>query len=209
MLSLVACEGPREQKLQSPTSTSQTINATRSAAMPTMRATEVRVKTVNAGPAILGADSSAFIAAYGQPSSNSRPAHGIIIFALYNNPQMKDLLVTTLGTKVFSILLHAPADQSWDQAQAVNACLSFTPPDKAYKQSLTLYSPQGKPMAIQRVYGSASLADVFPASKFTDENGTQTTAGTFGVVLNYALDTTTHFSSCAVQVGLQGTNLGA
>jgi hypothetical protein len=206
MVSLVACADSQGQQSQSQVSTSQPINATRPAATPTTRATEARV---NAGPAILGADSSAFIATYGQPNSNSRPANGITIFALYNNPHMNDLSVTTLGTKVFSVLLHAPTDQSWDQAHAINACLSFAPPDKIYKQSLTLYDPQGKPIAIQSVYSSASLAGVFPASKFTDENGKQTMAGTFVMVLNHALNTTAYFSSCAVQVGLQGTNSGA
>ncbi|MBV9708656.1 MAG: hypothetical protein JO125_14755 [Chloroflexi bacterium] len=206
IMSLMACADSQGQKSQSPTSTSQPIRATHTAATPRKQATEVRV---SAGPAILGADSNTFIAAYGQPNANSRPANGITRLALYNNPRRNDLSVTTLGSKVFFVLLYAPPDQNWDQVRATNACLNFAPLDKIYKRSLTLYDPQGMPLAIQRVYSSASLASVFPASKFIDENGAQTTAGTFGMVLNYALNAPTHFSSCSVQVGLQGTNLGA
>lgn len=159
--------------------------------------------TANAGPAILGADISAFIAKYGQSNIDSQPNNGSYNFALYGHSQVDNLNVVTKGSKALSIFKDSPTDQGWNKSEAIAACLVFIPSDSVYKREMTLLDPQGNPMDIQRVYYSPSLAKQFPSSDFTDENGNQTTPGTFGIVLAYASGSTTSFLFCSVQVGLQ------
>lgn len=185
---------------------SSSTNTTRTVLIPATQPTRLIAK---AGPAILGADIGTFVAKYGQPLSNSRPGNGIYVFALHGNAQTHTLSVTTTGNRAFYILLQAPAGQEWDETQAANTCMAFTPADKVYERSLPLDDTQGGALGVQQVYVSKSLLPLFPASSFTDGNGKQTTAGTFTIVLNYAANTTTHFSSCAVEVGFQKTASGA
>jgi hypothetical protein len=54
------------------------------------------------------------------------------------------------------------------------------------------------------VYVSAQLATLFPASDFTDTNGQQVTAGTFGVSYLYGSDSQ-HIGSGDLVVGEQQT----
>jgi len=206
LLQLLVYVGLREQGLQTTSSSSSIINATRPVPVLTTQPTALIAK---AGPIILGGDIGAFIAKYGQPGSNSQPANGIYVFASYGNIHKNDLSVTTERGRAFYILLQAPTEQGWDQTHAINACLAFAPQEKVYKRSLTLDNPNGKPVAYQLVYISEALAPLFPASSFTDENGKQTSAGTFGLLLNDVIGTTSRFSSCAIQIGIQGTASGA
>jgi len=191
---------------QTTSSSNSIINATRPVPVLTAQPTALIAK---AGPIILGGDIGAFIAKYGQPGSNSQPENGIYVFASYGNIHKDDLSVTIEKGRVFYLLLQAPTEQGWDQTHAINACLAFAPLEKVYKRSLTLDNSNGKPMAYQLVYISEALAPLFPASSFTDENGKQTSAGTFGLLLNDTIGTTSRFSSCAIQIGIQGTASGA
>jgi hypothetical protein len=191
---------------QTTSSSNSIINATRPVPVLTAQPTALIAK---AGPIILGGDIGAFIAKYGQPGSNSQPANGIYVFALYGKIHKNNLSVTTERGRAFYILLQAPTEQGWDRAHAIKACLAFAPLEKVYKRSMTLDNSNGKPIAYQLVYISEALAPLFPASSFTDENGKQTSAGTFGLLLNDAIGTTSRFSSCAIQIGIQGTASGA
>jgi len=184
------------QQAAQPTRAAQPTHATQPTTAPTH-------PIVNAGPAILGANIAAFIAKYGQPIPGSQPGSGDYRFALYGN-QRNDLDVVTGDGKAFSILNNSPTDQGWNKSEAIAACLAFLPPDSVYKREMTLIDPQGNLTDVQRVYYSPSLASRFQASVFTDENGNQTTPGTFAMVLGYNLNSTSSFLSCAPQVGLQG-----
>ncbi len=191
---------------QTTSSSNSIIKATHSVPILTAQPTAL---IAQAGPIILGGDIGAFIAKYGQPRSNSQPANGIYVFASYGNIHKYDLSVTTERGRAFYILLQAPIEQGWDRTHAINACLAFAPLEKVYKRSMTLDNSNGKPVAFQLVYISEALATLFPASSFTDENGKQTSAGTFGLLLNDVLGTTSLISSCAIQIGIQGTASGA
>lgn len=177
------------------------------AAQPTKAAQLTKVPThpiTNAGSAILGADISAFIAKYGQPHSvNGQQNNGGVSFSLYGNRNQINLTVTTENAKALAILEGSPTDQGWNESEAIAACLAFAPPDSTYKREMTLLDPQGNPTDIQRVYYSPSLAKLFPASDFTDENASLTTPGTFAMVLGYNLNSTSSFLNCSAQVGLQ------
>ena len=171
------------------------------AAQPTQAATH---PLINARSALLGADIAAFIAKYGQPHSvNGQQNNGGVSFSLYGNPNKIDLTVTTENAKALAILKNSPTNQGWNESEAIAACLAFAPPDSTYQREMTLLDPQGGPTNIQRVYFSPSLAKLFPASDFTDENANLTTPGTFGIVLGYNINSTSSFLTCSAQAGLQ------
>lgn len=202
----VASQGQSQKPTPAVQSTQPTHTTQQLTTQPTRAPQPVTAPTqsvAKAGPAILGADIAAFITKYGQPNTHSQPSNGDYNFALYGNPQISDLSVTTESNKALSILKDSSTDQGWNASEAIAACLVFTPQDTIYKRSMILLDGQGNPLAIQRVYFSLSLAKQFPASNFTDENSNQTIPGTFGIVLGYNLGSTTSFLTCSAQVGLQ------
>lgn len=186
----------------SPTSqASQHVISPTKAAQPTQAATH---PLTLARSASLGADISTFIAKYGQPHSvNGQQNNGGVSFSLYGNPNKIDLTVTTENAKALVILKNSPTSQGWDESEAIAACLAFAPPDSTYQREMTLLDPQGSPISIQRVYYSPSLAKLFPASDFTDENANLTTPGIFAIVLGYNINSTSSFLTCSAQAGLQ------
>lgn len=144
------------------------------------------------GDAILGSAIDPFIAKFGQPTVMGTGAYDF---------QNHTIEVVTGDNLSMSILEDSPNNTTWTLAQAKAICLALSPSDAHYERSITLSNNQGE----QYVYVSPSLAKEFQASVFTDENGNQATAGTFGIVLTYAPNSTSQFDSCSTQVGLQGT----
>ncbi len=147
------------------------------------------------GPAIIGADVGTFVTRYGEPQEESgsgyfnyKDGNGKI----YLNITVDNGRVNTVSDDI-SI--------NWTPAQAKAACMTFLPSDSTYerKYNVLLLNSLG---SVDYVYHSSYLANRFPAKDFTDENGNQTTSGTFELNVNYITDNT---ADCDVQVGLQST----
>jgi hypothetical protein len=146
------------------------------------------------GPMILGEDINTFIIENGPPASN------LGRYYVFSNPAVD---IITAGRSISAIFVSAPNNAMWSVRKAATICLPLAPRDSIYKRSISLLDPQGRPIALQKVYYSASLSKRFPASVFTDEHAKQTTPGTFGMVLTYNVGDTSKVMQCAVQAGLQ------
>ena len=150
--------------------------------------------------AILGGTLADFTARYGPLNSHSNPSKNAYDFALYGHDK-NDLTLEFLHNQHTDvIILSPPPTIYWNETEARAACAKFLPSDATYQRRMTMNDPQGNPVDEQLVYTSASIASLFPASAFTDETGSQTQAGTIGLILNHW--TTTSYLACAVQVGL-------
>ncbi len=177
---------------------------TASPTKPTVIATSTHSHNVNlltptSGPTTLGQPLSHFIFRYGAPMDEQTQKDGI-----YNwNRGAFFVLAFKSENYLVSGIDDANSDgNGWDsEASAAPLCKTFLPADSVYKRDVTI--SHGVP-SDERVYYSASLAPLFPASTFTDENGNITTPGTFAIVYQYDSATSMHITDCSIQIGLQG-----
>jgi hypothetical protein len=102
------------------------------------------------------------------------------------------------ANRVKGVTERAPA-AAWNQQEASAACAAFLPRDAVYAREAGLANGYDK------VYFSATLAGLFPASAFTDPNGTQVQAGLFDI--QYIYRSGTSIDSCGILIGTQRTQL--
>jgi hypothetical protein len=171
---------------------------------PTSRATPQPTIRATSTPAILGGDIGAFVAKYGRPNDHSVPDAGYYHFQRYSGSNLDFLIVQVdaadgggYAQRVEGVTAQAP-DAGWSQQEASAACAEFLPRDAIYQRAVKLASGYDK------VYSSASLAGLFPASAFTGPNS-QVQAGLFDV--QYINGSGTLIASCNILVGTQQTQL--
>ncbi len=175
----------------------------RASTVPTTHSTQQPAPS--SGPAIIGGELGAFVATYGQPNNHSIASSGLYHFKRYPNSTL-DLLIartdlTDAGvytSRVEEITVQAP-DAGWSQQDATAACAAFLPGDAVYKREVKLATGYDK------LYVSATLASLFPASSFVDVNGQQVQAGSFDV--QYLYRSGTIVASCDILIGTQQTQL--
>lgn len=156
------------------------------------------------GAAVLGADISAFVGKYGQPTSASDPVGGRYDFEngsllaytdVYSGPPYNE--------RVIGVDDHAPASQPWSPATANRLCLELAPADAQFVSEVSLTSSQGLE-GVDEVYQSASLANTFPAARFVDSSGNPTQPGSFDIEYLYpAVNQSGSYVVCSLLIGTQ------
>ena len=156
-------------------------------------------------PAIIGSDTGAFVAMYGQPNNHSVPSAGYYHFRRYARSNLDYLIVQAdasdggiYAQRVKGVMAQAPG-AGWNQQEASAACNVFLPHDAVYVRTVELANGYDK------VYFSATLAGLFRASAFTDPNGNQVKAGLFDV--EYIYQSKTIIISCGLLIGTEQTQL--
>jgi hypothetical protein len=159
------------------------------------------------GPAILGADISAFVGQYGQPTSASDPIGGRYDFANGSLLAYTDVYSgSPYNERVIGVDDHAPANQPWSPATANRLCLGLAPADAQFVSEASLTSSQGLE-GVDEVYQSAGLANAFPAARFMDASGNQTQPGSFDIEYLYpAVNQSGSYVVCSLLIGTQRNN---
>jgi hypothetical protein len=155
------------------------------------------------GRPVLGSPLSDFVGVYGQPTvTNSSIAPDFYSFH-QNSIDVLDVMAYKEDNHFASIILYNNTNgNGWDSLEAAKvACKLYIPDDAVYKRTIDITKPNA---ATEPVYVSSSLATVFKASRFTDENSNADTPGTFGIVYQYADSTQQQVISCSLQTDLQG-----
>lgn len=209
VLGIIVGPPPVSKMVISVTSTSTTraanvITPTQPPIVPTVVATKAAgiVSTnipITVGTPILGASIGTFVARYGKPNDHSDIAHGSYHFARYANTSVATdgIIVTTdyfdtgMADKVFGIV-YAPENGKI-------SCAQFMPDDAKYQSETIITTGTGN----DKIYYSASLTKIFPASSFTDVNNNPTKPGLFDIQTLMRADGTT--DSCNIQLGTQQT----
>jgi len=172
---------------------------------PTSQSTTQSVINPTSGPALLGSDLGTFAAIYGQPNDHSTPSVGEYHFKRYPGSNIDFLILWTdnadggvYANRVENVNVQASdagADAGWTQAEADASCAPFLPRDAVYKSQVGLTGGYDK------IYFSASLASLFPASAFTDGNSNQVQSGLFDVQYLYASGSL--IAGCSILIGTQ------
>lgn len=134
--------------------------------------------------ATIGGTEAAFQTAYGPPSGTgsaktynfTQPGIIGMVTATPSSDSSAD------GQQHIVSLRIGPASGVWDATTATPICAAFVPADAKFQKTMNVagYGPE-------RVYQSAALAQVFPASAFTDSaTGNVVTPGTFAMELGAA-----------------------
>jgi hypothetical protein len=142
---------------------------------------------------------------YGKPNDHSVPTAGYYHFRRYVSSDLDFLIVQAdaadggvYAQRVKGVMAQAPGT-GWNQQEASAACNAFLPRDAVYEHTVKLANGYDK------VYFSTSLAGLFPASAFTDPNGSQVKAGLFDVQDIYRSGTI--IDSCGILIGTEQTQL--
>jgi len=139
----------------------------------------------------LGALLSDFVGAYGQQPVQGNGSydflqHSLSLFVLSGSPTLR----------VYGITLSI----GWASlAEARTACKAFLPEDSQYQQQVEISDGQ-RQTGTQRIYLSPSLASLFPANDFIDNQGKKETPGTFSLLFTDDLATADHVSVCSFQL---------
>jgi hypothetical protein len=159
--------------------------------------------SVASGTAVLGANISVFLAKYGALQAKSNTKMGQYQFHLDPSPNIHYLsAVTYVGNqRVESISLNPNTSNGsyWSGDQADITCSSFFPADTVYQRQVTITSSTG----YDKIYFSASLANVLPASEFQDVQQNPTKLGLFDV--QYLTNTDGTINSCSITTGTSQT----
>ncbi len=152
---------------------------------------------VNPGPAVLGADDSAFIAKYGSPAKsstgNANNGGGEDDFKQYPNTGVYFLSVINCclfqtpsfyHTRSSSISVNSPPLALWSYNEANAACSQFAPSDKLFQKLIKKLDASGN-MVNSYVYTSEFLKNALPSSEFVDANINPLPPGTFAVTFYY------------------------
>jgi hypothetical protein len=144
----------------------------------------------------LGASLNAFIAHYGTPVSTN---NGLDIFK-------NGISATQAGTdlpRVEVVSQSAPNNKLFTAQEAQAACMGFLPQDAiSLHKHVTRYNSDGSLYEEEYVYHSASMAKLFPASMFTDQNNNPTSAGTIALTSVYPTADTSGFVECDAMIGM-------
>jgi hypothetical protein len=175
-------------------------SARQTAAAATITAEDIKPTS---GPALVGGDLGAFVAHYGQPNGHSTPDGGFFNFQRYPGSNRDFLIAQTdaadggvYAQRVEGVTAQAP-DAGWLQQEASTTCAAFFPRDAVYQREVGLVNGYDK------IYFSASLARLFPASAFTDASDDQIQAGLFDV--RYLYQSNTIIGSCGISIGTEQT----
>jgi hypothetical protein len=142
----------------------------------------------------LGASLNAFIAQYGTPASKDK-GEDIWRNGLSATQEYPDI------PHVSSIMMSKPDNTLYTMQAGKAACIGFLPQDASdLHKHLTRYNSDGSLYEEEYVYHSASIAKLFPASLFTDQNNNPATVGTTALTLVYY--GTSGFVECGVQIGM-------
>ncbi len=143
------------------------------------------------------------MAKYGQPNDHSTPSGGLYHFQRYSGSNLDFLIVQTdaadgavYAQRAEGVTAQAP-DAGWNQQEASVACAAFLPRDAVYKRQVGLTNGYDK------IYFSASVAKLFPASAFTDASNNQVQTGLFDAQYLYKSGTT--IDSCDILIGTEQT----
>lgn len=100
------------------------------------------------------------------------------------------------GHYVDVIALAAPAGESWDLPTARAICESYLPGDAQFVSMATITN-QG----LNRIYRSATLAQIFPASVFLDAGGDYIQPGTVEIQYRFDILGGTRYGTCQMETG--------
>lgn len=193
MLLLVACGNDTPSATQTPATPAA--KATTAATIQPTHAAAPAGLVGQPGPVTLGQPLSHFVARYGQPVSKQQDVQ--YIFAngsLTVDLPSKDSLIA------MTISYDNDGQKGWASLDAAKApCQAFLPDDAKFTRSLTASNGDA-----ERVYLAPSLAPLFPAIVFTDENGNNATPGTIAIVYVADVTNTSRVITCNIQVGVQG-----
>jgi hypothetical protein len=166
----------------------------RSDTPPPVQRTAIAELLATTGQPKLGGLIANFIKAYGQPSSDSSPSDG---FYDFNN--MLEVFTSQENHHVDSASFMNTNGNGWTSlASAIPVCEKLIPSDAVYQRAVELYNPMsGVRTGTERVYFSPSLASLFKASDFTDEQGQITTPGTFAIAFHYVVANSPGITSIA------------
>ena len=155
------------------------------------------------GPAVLGGTLGAFVAKYGQPNDHTQAKANLYHFQRHagSNIDFLIIMIDTGTQKVINITAQASDVQpaGWSTSQATTICSGFFPPDAVYQSQVTLSNGTG----YDKIYYSASLANVFPASEFSDASQNPVKPGTFDV--QYLTKSNNTIDSCNILPGTSQT----
>lgn len=188
---------------------SQPTSATNPTQQPT-QAPPTATVAPSSGPVLLGSDIGAFTAKFGQPNDHSTTNTGQYHYQRYPNSNIDHYIITTdtpdggvYTNRVYFITVQS-TDQGpgWTMAEASRECGAFLPADAKYKQQI----PVATGPALDKIYYSASLAKLFPASSFTDAKQNTVKAGMFDVQYLYKDASEKFVDSCAILIGEQQTS---
>jgi hypothetical protein len=164
---------------------------------PTAVPTKVAVIPVTSNSAILGAPISSFVANYGPYNGHTDVSIGSYHWLRYADTQVvTDALIVQADNSNGEATVHDANSIDYAPEQGTTTCKQFFPQDARYEKQVPVMS--GTNVYTDRIYFSASLAKVFSASAFTDENENPVKAGTFDV-LNLGNN------ECTIQLGTQQT----
>jgi hypothetical protein len=164
--------------------------------VPTVVPTKAPV-AVASGPAVLGASIASFEHTYGAYNTHTDPTIGSYHWQRYADTRVAtDALIVTADNSNGASTANDASTIDYAPEQGVTKCEQFFPRDARYVKQVAVAS--GTDVYIDRIYVSASLATVFPASAFTDAQQNPVKAGTFDV-LNLGNN------ECTIQIGDQQT----
>jgi hypothetical protein len=164
--------------------------------VPTVLPTKAPV-AVASGPAVLGASIASFEHTYGAYNDHTSLVDGSYHWLRYADTQVvTDALIVWADNSNSEATKYDANSIDYAPEQGVTKCEQFFPRDAQYMKQVAVAS--GTDVYIDRIYVSASLATVFPASAFTDAQQNPVKAGTFDV-LNLGNN------ECTIQIGDQQT----
>ncbi len=182
--------------------TGQVSTTTRAPSTLTPHPTMVPTPTsIHLDSAILGGNIQAFIQKYGQPNGHSQTQAGFYDFQQYPGENTDFLIISTdvadgvpYENTVLDIKVQSPNNSGFQNEEM---CKVFYPLDATYQRQVTIIG------GIDKIYFSASLAKMLPASSFTDATQNQVTPGYFDIT--YLINADGTISSCDISPGTQGT----
>ena len=158
-------------------------------------------------PPILGVDIGTFTAKYGQPNDHSTISTGSYHFQRYSSSNIDFLIIQTdlVGGGIYTKRVEwvtanaSDTGDGWSPQQADTICTQFFPSDAVYKQEVPISGSSG----YDKIYYSASLASLFPASAFTDASQNQVKAGMFDAEYLTQSASDSNINSCSIMIGTQ------
>jgi hypothetical protein len=127
---------------------------------PTMKPTKAATTVSNAGPAVLGAQLSAFISKFGQPNNHSDTSSPHL--ARCNNSNIDELILSQISSEqtagpITSIDFNLCPGSNNSVSIAEAACSAFFPADAVYQKTITIPGSSSQFPAFDKIYYSAAL----------------------------------------------------
>lgn len=182
------------------TSTPTQVPTTAPTSTPTKPPTAVPTRSPLDGT-VIGGTQNAFTTKYGQPSQDI----GGLFF--YQNLQVS----VTSDNHVDNMLVGVPKNQQWSMTTGQAQCQTFFPSDAITVKNFATADVDQQNDGVAYIYVSHALSQVFPSSRFTDQQHHQLTPGTFSVAYGYLFDqsknvyNSTQFLQCEINLGIPDT----